>query len=155
MKYQEAFIPIPASNVNNAAPGTAALYVDDVTKILSTKKTDNTVVDLEASSHADFSVSDGNVETSSTNASAISISTLLTNITSAGAETRTLAAPTKAGTMKIIQMTVDGGNVVLALTNIIGASGSTSATFDDVGDCLVLMSVTGKWLFLGGTATIA
>jgi hypothetical protein len=51
-------------------------------------------------------------------------------------------------------MTVDGGAVTLSLTNVVGSGGST-ATFDDVGDTLVLISAASKWVYLGGSATIS
>lgn len=101
-----------------------------------------------------FTASGSNAETSSADGGAISVTKLITSISTAGAETRTLAAPGSAGRIKIIQMTVDGGDCTLTLTNVVG-SGGTTATFDDVGDTLVLMSAASKWVFLGGSATIA
>jgi hypothetical protein len=79
------------------------------------------------------------------------------NISSAGAESRTLAAPGAAnvGRMKVIEMTVDGGDVTLALTNVLGQE-ATTATFNDVADCLILYGLNAtKWVLLKATATIA
>lgn len=107
-----------------------------------------------AAYNGSFGSGSANLETSSTNAGAISITKLITNISSAGAETRTLAAPGAAGILKIINMSVDGGDVTMAATNI--GAGTGSATFDDVGDCLILMSSSAtKWQVLGGNAVIA
>jgi hypothetical protein len=98
-------------------------------------------------------VTAGNIETSTTDAGALSISKLLSNISSAAGESRTLAAPAADGVLKLIVMTVKGGNVTLAATNI--GAGTGTATFDAVGKSLVLISAGGKWHKVGGTAVIA
>jgi len=56
-------------------------------------------------------------------------------LTSAGAETRTLAAAEKAGLMCVIYLEVDGGDVTLTVTN------GDNETFDTAGDTLVLVSI--------------
>lgn len=62
----------------------------------------------------------------------------------------TLAAPTRAGIVKVIQMlsTTSTNAVTLALTNVIGGTAASSASFDAANETLVLVSVTGKWLVL-------
>lgn len=85
-----------------------------------------------------------------TGAGAISISVAHTNLVTTGANALTLAAPGSitAGFIKTIHMTTDGGDGTLASTNIIGqSSGTTSITFNDAGDYLVLVAVPGlnKW----------
>lgn len=85
-----------------------------------------------------------------TGAGAISISTLYTSLVTTGANALTLAAPGAASLprLKVIHMTTDGGDGTLASTNIVGqSSGSTSITFNDAGDYLVLVSIPGlnKW----------
>ena len=103
-----------------------------------------------------FDATGTHIDTNSTDASGISVVTLKTNISSAGAESRTLAAPNYTdGQMKLIEMTVNGGDVTLALTNIVGAPTGTTATFGATGQNLVLMSVGGVWVYLGGTVPIA
>ena len=92
-----------------------------------------------------------------TGAGAISLEVAHTNIVSTGANALTLAAPTKPGFIKTIRMLTDGGDATLASTNIVGqSSGTTSITFNDVGDYLVLVSISGlaKWAVLkeGGVA---
>lgn len=70
-------------------------------------------------------------------------------LTSAGAVT--LAAPdsTCIGYVKIVQMTTDNGDVTLALTNVVGQSSGTTATFNDVGDSLTLIAgANSKWIVL-------
>lgn len=98
-----------------------------------------------------------NIETSTTNAGAISVSKLQTNISSAASQSRTLAAPGagNVGQIKIITMTVDGGDVTLAGTNITGEA-ATTATFDDVGDYLILYALSAtKWIILAKNVTFA
>jgi hypothetical protein len=95
-----------------------------------------------------------NTELTTTDTGAISIATLLTNISTAGAESRTLAAPSAAGKLKIITMTVDGGDCTLALTNVVGGSAATTATFSAVGQSLVLLSAGAKWHVLSETAAL-
>ena len=62
----------------------------------------------------------------------------------------TLAAPTAAedGIVKAIKMIAgDGTNTVtLALTNFVGGSASTTATFDSAGETLIAMAAGGKWV---------
>jgi hypothetical protein len=64
----------------------------------------------------------------------------------------TLAAPTSAenGVVKTIEMIAgDGTNTVtLALTNVVGGSASTTATFDAAGETLVLVARSAKWVVL-------
>lgn len=84
-------------------------------------------------------------------AGAISTGVAYTALTTTGANALTLAAPTKPAFIKVIKMVTDGGDGTLASTNIVGqSSGTTSITFNDVGDTLVLVSDTaaGKWIVL-------
>lgn len=85
-----------------------------------------------------------------TGAGAISISTAYTSLVTTGADALTLAAPGVASLprLKVIYMTTDGGDGTLASTNIVGqSSGTTSITFNDAGDYLVLIAIPGlnKW----------
>lgn len=93
-----------------------------------------------------------NTETLSA-AGAISLGSKLTNVANAtGADIAvTLAAPTAAetGLIKTIYMTVrTSHNITLALTNVVGGTAATSATFDAVGETLVLLGGVGKWIVL-------
>lgn len=88
-----------------------------------------------------------------TGAGAISIDKAYTSLVTTGADALTLAAPGAASIprVKVIHMTTDGGDGTLASTNIVGqSSGTTSITFNDAGDYLVLVSVPGlnKWSVL-------
>jgi hypothetical protein len=88
-----------------------------------------------------------------TGAGAISIDKAYTSLVTTGADALTLAAPGAASIprIKVIHMTTDGGDGTLASTNIVGqSSGTTSITFNDAGDYLVLVAVPGlnKWSVL-------
>lgn len=79
-------------------------------------------------------------------------------MTSVGAaETRTLAAPTKAGIRFVLRMYADGGDIVVTAAAGFNAALETTATFADAGDLLSLISVTRdsttypfRWQTLGG-----
>lgn len=89
---------------------------------------------------------------------AISVAVLNTKIdnTSSGAGAITLAAPTAAmyGKVKTIEMTVDNGDVTLALTNVQGGSSATTATFDAVNDTLIVIGGTNKWHVTGESGVV-
>ena len=85
-----------------------------------------------------------------TGAGAISTTTVYTSLVTTAADALTLAAPGAATLprFKVIHMTTDGGDGTLASTNIVGQSaGTTSITFNDAGDYLVLVAIPGlnKW----------
>lgn len=83
-------------------------------------------------------------------AGAISLLTRVTKLSAAsGAYAVTLAAPTTPGMVKVIDMTVAGNAITLALTNVQGGTAATSASFDAVNECLVLVSGAGKWMVVG------
>lgn len=91
-------------------------------------------------------------------------------IVTAGAETRTLARPDKAGVLVSIVLDTDGGDLTLTVTGGFNAAADTTIVFGDAGDMVVFMSVktgsTYQWtivshegtnapLFIGGTAITA
>lgn len=63
-------------------------------------------------------------------------------LTSAGAETRTLAIPTFAGQRISIALDTDGGDVVLTVAQPINQTGNNTATGADAGDHLSLEAIT-------------
>jgi hypothetical protein len=70
----------------------------------------------------------------------------------------TLAAPTadQAGLTKEIHMVDDTGtSVTLALTNVVNASGNTTATFSVEGHSLVLCASGAAWVLIGNTAALS
>ena len=64
-----------------------------------------------------------------------------------GAGAVTLAAPTaaEAGKIKVIEMTVDNGDVTLSLANCVGGTAGTTCTWSAVGQSLVLVGAVSKW----------
>lgn len=93
---------------------------------------------LDLSSQGQTIIAAGAIETTTRN-------TFLDS--TAGTMAVTLAAPSAnmIGTVKIIEMVVDNGDVTLALTNVVGGSAATTATFSAVNQCLVLVGGTNKW----------
>ena len=93
-----------------------------------------------------------NTETINT-AAAVSVTKRLTKIdnTVGGMGAITLAAPdvSMLGVVKIITMTVDGGDLTLSLANVTGGSAATTATFDAVDDTLILVGGVNKWHVIG------
>lgn len=61
------------------------------------------------------------------------------NITSAGAETRTLAVPTFVGQRLTICMDVDGGDAVITVASAFNQAGNTTITLNDAGDAVHLV----------------
>ena len=68
------------------------------------------------------------------------------NLTSDGAETRTLSTPSFQGQRLDICMDTDGGDIVLTVNAAFNQSGNTTITFNDAGDHVELVACT-----IGGT----
>jgi hypothetical protein len=83
-------------------------------------------------------------------AGALSIVKRVSKLAVTGGGAVTLAVPdaTDLGYIKLIEMTTDDGDVTLALTNIEGQSSGTTATFNSVGDKLILLAGVDKWVVL-------
>ncbi len=62
-------------------------------------------------------------------------------ITTAGAETRTLAIPGRAGISLAISLDVDGGDCVITAASAINQTGNNTITLNDAGDTIVLAAV--------------
>lgn len=74
-----------------------------------------------------------------------------------GIQTITVAAPGagRVGTFKVIEMTVDGGDATIVLTNVIGQPAGTTFTLDTVGDAILLYAVNATtYLWVAGNPTI-
>ena len=86
-------------------------------------------------------------------AGAISLDTSITwLVTTAGAAAVTLADG-EEGQVKILIMKTDGtGDATVTPTNL--GNGAT-ITFDDAGDCAMLVFTNSNWYMFGGTATLA
>ena len=62
-------------------------------------------------------------------------------IVTAGAETRTLAAPTATGQEIIICMKTDGGDCVITCATLINQAGNNTITLNDAGDSIRLNAI--------------
>lgn len=63
------------------------------------------------------------------------------SLVSAGAETRTMAAPTFAGQRISMGFQTDGGDVVLTVSTGVNQTGNNTATFADAGDHFVVEAI--------------
>jgi hypothetical protein len=85
-------------------------------------------------------------------AGAISIDARYVAITGPASSTYavTLAAPARAGQVLVIEMvaTTSTNAVTLALTNVIGGTAATTATFNAARETLVLVSAGDRWVVL-------
>lgn len=62
-------------------------------------------------------------------------------IVTAGAETRTLAAPTFVGQQLLICMKTDGGDCVIAVATTVNSTGNNRITLNDAGDNILLHAI--------------
>lgn len=78
------------------------------------------------------------------NAGAIPVTALygVCNITTAGAETRTLAAPTMMGQRIVLCHDTDGGDGVITVASAFNQAGNTIITLNDAGDHVELVCAT-------------
>lgn len=83
-------------------------------------------------------------------AGALSVTKIYSGLAVVGGGAVTLAAPAASmlGKVKVIEMVTDDGDVTLVLTNVVGQSSGTTATFNDAGDQLVLIAAASKWIVL-------
>ena len=139
LKINGTAVSATAAELNAlASAGLSAAEAAELGSITATAAEINNILDASVSTET------------RTGAGAISISTVYTSLVTTAADALTLAAPGATSTprFKVIHMTTDGGDGTLASTNIVGqSSGTTSITFNDAGDYLVLVSVPGlnKW----------
>ena len=87
-----------------------------------------------------------------TEADAISLAVNHVKITGPATSTYavTLAAPSRAGQLLIIEMldTTATNAVTLALTNVVGGTQASTATFNAAAETLVLLSNSTKWVVI-------
>jgi hypothetical protein len=84
----------------------------------------------------------------------VSLTTTATYITTTGAATATLAAGVN-GQIKTIMMLVDGGDMVVTVTNAgWKTSGTGTITFDTIGNAVTLQYINNKWFCIGNNGTV-
>jgi hypothetical protein len=62
------------------------------------------------------------------------------DIVTAGAETRTLAAPTYLGQLLLVSLKTDSGNCVITCATTVNQAGNNTITLDDAGDAVLLVA---------------
>jgi predicted RecA/RadA family phage recombinase len=62
------------------------------------------------------------------------------DIVTAGAETRTLAAPSFLGQMLLVSMKTDGGDCVITCATTVNQTGNNTITLNDAGDAVLLQA---------------
>jgi len=84
---------------------------------------------------------------------AVSVATTATHFSTTGAATATLAAGIN-GQIKTIMMLVNGGNMVLTVSNAgWKTSGTGSITFSTIGNAVTLQYINSKWFCIGNNGT--
>ena len=84
---------------------------------------------------------------------AVSVATTATYFSTTGAATATLAAGIN-GQIKTIMMLVNGGNMVLTVSNAgWKTSGTGSITFSTIGNAVTLQYINSKWFCIGNNGT--
>jgi len=68
-------------------------------------------------------------------------SPIVCNLSSSGAETRTLARPTRGGAILTLHQQTDGGDITLTVTGGYNEAGDTTFTFSDVGQFATFISL--------------
>ena len=150
------------NTVADVTPGTAAAskavvlnsakHVDEVNTTKLSIGASGAAVEVTATA-AELNLNDLSAQTETiTEAGAVSVVKKVTKITeSVGTYAITLDVPNAAmlGQIKIIEMTAnDSAAVTMALTNVVGGSQAASASFDAVGEALVLVAGVSKWIVL-------
>ncbi|HAR46638.1 MAG TPA: hypothetical protein DCS05_10890 [Nitrospiraceae bacterium] len=89
----------------------------------------------------DLAQSTSNSITDPGNAGAIPVTASgAVQIVTAGAETRTLAAPSFIGQILEICMKTDGGDGVITCATTVNQTGNNTITLNDAGDCVTLIA---------------
>lgn len=102
-------------------------------------------------SEADFLKVNQTTNQTITNSGAILLTSNSTSIVTTGAAALTLVNG-EDNQEKSLVMTISGGDAVLTPDNL---ANGTTVTFSNVGDSAELKFISGSWVFMGGTATLA
>lgn len=133
---------VPDTNVNIGATKVTALHIGasgSEAQVTATSAELN-LLDLSAQTESGIAAS-----------GVVSPTKRVTQLDSnAAAGAITLAAPDASmlGQIKIIEMTVAGNALTMALTEVVGGTAGSSASFDAAGEMLVLIGGATKWIVL-------
>ena len=86
------------------------------------------------------------------NGAAVNLTITTSLISTTTGETATMAAGVE-GQIKILAMEVDGGNMVITVTNA-AWGGAGTITFGDVGDACTMQYIGGKWFCVGNNGCV-
>jgi hypothetical protein len=141
-----------ATTITIPDSGLATSYLVQSTAALTVAEAD--ILDGATVTTAEVNKLDVSAETETGIAASgtVSASLAITQLDSnAGAGAITLAAPDASmlGKVKVIEMTVAGNALTMALTEVQGGSAATTASFDAVGETLTLVAGTLKWNVIG------
>ncbi len=140
-----------ASNPFTITAGQTATFIARSTTLWNVAKATDTITGL-TSTALELNRNDDSTEVESvTGAGAASTTKFNTNlnVASGGAVTLDVCPATMIGKIKTIRMATDDGDVTIALTNVVGGTAGTTATFANVDEELVLVgSASGKWIVL-------
>ena len=161
------FSTVVSPSITAGANGTAGqinIYPSTEDKgflsIVTTANTGNTETSLTFAAQAaarTFTVPDPggdaefvmNYSQSISGAGAVALGARHVNISGGTGFAITLAAPSAPGIVKVIELSViSSGAVTMALTEVIGGSAGSSASFDAAGETLTLVSNSTKWVVL-------
>ena len=134
------------------AEGTTGLTISASNQLITPLK-------VSASAATGVHIFGGTLVTPSTedlaDSGAASITRFSSHFSTGGAETATLAAG-QEGQFKSFAMKVDGGNMVITVTNAgWKSSGTGTLTFDTIGDACLLQYISGKWHIIGNNGVAA
>jgi len=137
-------------NVSNyTEQGGETTVIGGTLNVTGTFKTGGVAV---TSTAAELNITDVSAQTETILvAGAVSVVKRITNLSAAsGAYAVTLAAPNASmlGQIKVIQMTVAGNAITIALTQVLGGSAANTASFDGVNETLTLLAGVNKWIVL-------
>ena len=145
---------------SNKANGALELGAEGTTGLtISSSNALITPLKISASSATAAHIFGGTLLTPSTedlaDSGAASILSFSSHFSTGGSETATLAAG-QEGQFKSFAMKVDGGDMVITVTNAgWKSSGTGTLTFDTIGDACLLQYISGKWHIIGNNGVAA
>jgi hypothetical protein len=142
----------PASGIATNLTGTAAGLTAGNATLAATATTALALTGLTATVGEVNQLNDVSAyQESVTVAGAVSITKVYSGLAIVAGGAVTLAAPdaTMLGQQKTIERTIVAGTpITLALTNVVGGTAATTATFTNQGEALILIAAASKWIIV-------